>query len=87
MSFAEAFAGRQPEAYERLLMDVVRGNQTLFMRRDEVAAAWRFADPILDSWKESSDLPKPYASATWGPTAAISLIERDHRTWYEPHTE
>ena len=87
MSFAEAFATRQPEAYERLLMDVVRGNQTLFMRRDEVAAAWRFVDPILDYWKESHDEPKPYTSGTWGPTAAIALIERDHRTWYESQTE
>nr|WP_210324385.1 glucose-6-phosphate dehydrogenase [Aestuariivirga litoralis] len=83
MNFAEAFTSRQPEAYERLLMDVVRGNQTLFMRRDEVAAAWKFIDPILDSWKESTDLPKPYQSGSWGPTPAISLIERDGRTWYE----
>ena len=86
LNFAEAFTSRQPEAYERLLMDVVRGNQTLFMRRDEVAAAWRFVDPILSAWKESSDAPKPYQSGSWGPTAAISLIERDHRTWYEPQT-
>ncbi len=84
LNFAEAFTTRQPEAYERLLMDVVRGNQTLFMRRDEVAAAWRFVDPILSAWKDSSDAPKPYQSGSWGPTAAISLIERDHRTWYEP---
>ena len=83
MSFAEAFTARQPEAYERLIMDVVRGNQTLFMRRDEVAAAWRFIDPILDYWKESGEVPKPYQSGTWGPTAAIALIERDRRTWYE----
>ncbi len=83
MSFAEAFSARQPEAYERLLMDVVRGNQTLFMRRDEVAAAWKFIDPILDYWRESSDTPKPYTSGTWGPTSAIALIERDGRTWYE----
>ena len=86
LNFAEAFTSRQPEAYERLLMDVVRGNQTLFMRRDEVAAAWRFVDPILTAWKDSSDAPKPYQSGSWGPTAAISLIERDHRTWYEPQT-
>ncbi len=86
LNFAEAFTTRQPEAYERLLMDVVRGNQTLFMRRDEVAAAWRFVDPILSAWKDSSDAPKPYQSGSWGPTAAISLIERDHRTWYEPQT-
>ena len=83
MSFAEAFSTRQPEAYERLLMDVVRGNQTLFMRRDEVDAAWKFVDPILDHWKESTDTPKPYTSGTWGPTSAIALIERDGRTWYE----
>lgn len=83
MSFAEAFTARQPEAYERLIMDVVRGNQTLFMRRDEVAAAWRFIDPILDHWKESGDKPKAYQSGTWGPTAAVAMIERDQRTWYE----
>ncbi len=83
MSFAESFGGRNPDAYERLLMDVVRGNQTLFMRRDEVAAAWRFIDPILDFWKESPEVPKPYTSGTWGPSAAIALIERDGRTWHE----
>jgi glucose-6-phosphate 1-dehydrogenase len=86
MSFAESFSARNPDAYERLLMDVVRGNQTLFMRRDEVSAAWKWIDPILDYWKESSDAPKPYTSGTWGPTSAIALIERDGRTWYEAPT-
>ena len=51
MSFAEAFGVRYPDAYERLLMDVVRGNQTLFMRRDEVEAAWKWIDPILAAWR------------------------------------
>ena len=51
MSFAEAFGVRNPDAYERLLMDVVRGNQTLFMRRDEVEAAWKWIDPILEAWE------------------------------------
>ncbi len=83
MTFADAFGVRNPDAYERLLMDVVRGNQTLFMRRDEVAAAWRFIDPILDYWKESGDQPKPYTSGTWGPASAIALIERDGRTWHD----
>ena len=83
MSFADAFGVRNPDAYERLLMDVVRGNQTLFMRRDEVTAAWKWIDPILDYWKESPELPKPYTAGTWGPTAAVALVERDGRTWHE----
>ena len=87
MSFAEAFGVRNPDAYERLLMDVVRGSQTLFMRRDEVEAAWQWVDPILEAWKASPDLPKPYTSGTWGPSAAIALIERDGRTWYEDEVQ
>ncbi|GGF65514.1 glucose-6-phosphate 1-dehydrogenase [Azorhizobium oxalatiphilum] len=83
MSFAEAFGVRNPDAYERLLMDVVRGNQTLFMRRDEVEAAWTWIDPILDAWKASNETPKPYTAGTWGPSASIALIERDGRTWQD----
>lgn len=83
MSFAEAFHTRNPDAYERLLMDVVRGNQTLFMRRDEVEAAWAWIDPILEAWKSTDEVPKPYASGTSGPAAAIALIERDGRTWHD----
>jgi glucose-6-phosphate 1-dehydrogenase len=83
MSFASVFNVRNPDAYERLLMDVVRGNQTLFMRRDEVEAAWTWVDPILDAWSAASDPPKPYTSGTWGPSAAIALIERNGRTWHE----
>jgi glucose-6-phosphate 1-dehydrogenase len=85
MSFADAFNVRNPDAYERLLMDVVRGNQALFMRRDEVEAAWAWIDPILESWAASGDTPKPYTAGTWGPSAAVALIERDGRTWYEDH--
>ncbi|HEY0506192.1 MAG TPA: glucose-6-phosphate dehydrogenase [Lysobacter sp.] len=83
LSFAETFGGRQPEAYERLLMDVVRGNPMLFMRRDEVEAAWAWIDPILGAWQASSDAPKPYTAGSWGPSAAVALIERDGRTWHE----
>jgi glucose-6-phosphate 1-dehydrogenase len=83
MSFADAFNVRNPDAYERLLMDVVRGSQTLFMRRDEVEAAWAWIDPVLEAWSASSDAPKPYTAGTWGPSAAVALIERDGRTWYE----
>jgi len=83
LSFAEAFAERTPEAYERLLLDVIRGSQTLFMRRDELEAAWMWVDPIREGWDNATDSPQSYMSGTWGPTAAIALIERDGRTWHE----
>ncbi len=83
MSFASVFNVRNPDAYERLVMDVVRGNQTLFMRRDEVEAAWAWIDPILQAWAATNEMPKPYTSGTWGPSAAIAMVERDGRTWNE----
>jgi len=83
MSFAEAFGVRQPDAYERLLMDVVRGNPMLFMRRDEVEAAWQWIDPIIEAWENSGEAPRPYPAGSWGPSAAVSLIERDGRTWHD----
>jgi glucose-6-phosphate 1-dehydrogenase len=83
MTFADAFGGRQPDAYERLLMDVVRGNPTLFMRRDEVEAAWQWIDPILAAWAASEEAPKPYTAGSWGPGASVALIERDGRTWHD----
>ena len=83
ISFEKAFSVRYPDAYERLLMDTVRGNATLFMRRDEVEAAWLWIEPILEAWRASGERPRPYAAGSWGPTAAIALIERDGRTWHE----
>jgi glucose-6-phosphate 1-dehydrogenase len=83
LSFAQTFAERTPEAYERLLLDVIRGNQTLFMRRDELEAAWNWVDPIRESWDAASDAPQSYTAGTWGPSGAVALIERDGRTWYE----
>lgn len=83
MSFAESFNERNPDAYERLIMDVVRGNQTLFMRRDEVEAAWRWVDPILKGWEVNNQQVQGYTSGTWGPSSSIALIERDGRTWHE----
>jgi glucose-6-phosphate 1-dehydrogenase len=83
MSFAESFQERNPDAYERLIMDVVRGNQTLFMRRDEVEAAWKWIDPILGAWEDSRQEAQGYTAGTWGPSASIALIERDGRTWHE----
>ena len=83
LSFADTFHGRQADAYERLLMDVVRGNPMLFMRSDEVEAAWRWAEPILAAWTAQDEAPKPYNAGSWGPSAAIGLIERDGRNWHE----
>jgi glucose-6-phosphate 1-dehydrogenase len=61
----------------------VRGNATLFMRRDEVEAAWTWVEPIIQAWESRPEHPRPYPSGSWGPTAAIALIERDGRTWHE----
>ena len=83
ISFEEAFSTRFPDAYERLLMDTVRGNSVLFMRRDEVEAAWTWVEPILESWAASPERPHGYPAGSWGPTSAIALIERDGRTWHE----
>jgi glucose-6-phosphate 1-dehydrogenase len=61
----------------------VRGNPTLFMRRDEVEAAWAWVEPILEVWSDSGEAPRPYTAGTWGPSAAIALIEREGRTWHD----
>ena len=83
LSFADAFDTRHPDAYERLVTDVLRGNQTLFMRRDEVDWAWRWVEPILAAWQSTSDRPKPYPAGSWGPAASTALIARDGRVWGE----
>ena len=83
LSFAETFHVRYPDAYERLLMDVIRGNPTLFMRRDEVAAAWRWIDPIQEGWRREAMPAKPYPAGSWGPSDATALIARDGRAWHE----
>jgi len=80
LSFNETFIERLPDAYERLLMDVARGNQTLFMRLDEVLAAWDFIDPIVD--KVQSKPPQLYRSGTMGPEDKI-LIRNNHE-WIDP---
>ncbi len=72
-----------PNAYERLLMDVIRGDQTLFMRGDEVEAAWRWTDRIVERWNVSDDQPRPYDTGSSGPEDALMLLHRDHRRWRE----
>ncbi len=76
-------AQRNPTAYERLLLDVIRANPTLFMRRDEVEAAWIWADEILRNWERLGVKCRSYAAGTDGPSSSIALIERDGRSWHE----
>ncbi|MGB4827660.1 MAG: glucose-6-phosphate dehydrogenase [Paracoccaceae bacterium] len=86
MSFADALGADHeevPDAYERLIMDVIRGNQTLFMRGDEVEAAWAWADPIIAGWETRGDRPQPYDAGSSGPEDALMLMHRDGRRWRE----
>ncbi|SPF80795.1 glucose-6-phosphate dehydrogenase [Pseudoprimorskyibacter insulae] len=86
MTFADALgpeAEEVPDAYERLIMDVIRGNQTLFMRGDEVEAAWAWTDPIIEGWTRRGEVPKPYDSGSTGPDDALMLMHRDGRKWRE----
>ena len=70
-------------AYERLLLDLIEGDQTLFVRRDEVEAQWEWIDQIRGLWEETRTEPKAYGAGTWGPSAAIALTERDGVTWHD----
>ena len=81
LDFADAFKTRQLDAYERLLTDVIKGTLTLFMRRDELEAAWSWIDPIREAWQQHDERPKTYTAGSWGPAAASSLIGRDGFAW------
>jgi glucose-6-phosphate 1-dehydrogenase len=83
LDFREQFGGPRMEAYERLLLDVLRGQLTLFMRGDELEAAWEWVEPILDHWEQDDTTPVPYTSGTWGPAASSALIGRDGLQWRE----
>jgi glucose-6-phosphate 1-dehydrogenase len=82
LHFADTFKERTLDAYERLITDVAKGNLTLFMRRDELDAAWAWIDPIREGWNQSDEPPKPYIAGTWGPAASSALISRDGFTWH-----
>jgi glucose-6-phosphate 1-dehydrogenase len=83
LDFREQFTSPRMEAYERLLLDVLRGQLTLFMRGDELEAAWEWVEPILEHWEQDDTSPAPYTSGTWGPAAASALIGRDGLQWRE----
>ena len=83
MSFADALGedASAPDAYERLVMDVIRGDQTLFMRGDEAEAAWAWVDPIIKGWEDRGDRPSRYDQGSSGPEEALMLMHRDSRRW------
>ena len=84
ITMPDAFAGPKKRiAYERLLLDLIEGDQTLFVRRDEVEAQWGWIDAIRAGWTEHGTKPKSYSAGNWGPSAAIALAERDGATWHE----
>lgn len=84
LSLSEAFTERRvPEAYERLLYDVMRSNSTLFMRADQVEAAWQWVDDIAESWKQHKQKSLPYVAGSTGPADSIALIARDGRRWQD----
>ena len=83
LSFEETFGVGYPDAYERLLIEVLRGNPALFMRRDEVETAWGWIDNIIGGWEESRQKVESYVAGSSGPTASSLLLDRDGRAWHE----
>jgi glucose-6-phosphate 1-dehydrogenase len=82
LDFSETFKAPRLDAYERLITDVLKGNLTLFMRRDELDAAWQWIDPIREAWEQSGEPPKAYTAGSWGPAAASALLGRDGFAWH-----
>jgi glucose-6-phosphate 1-dehydrogenase len=82
--YATSFLVETPEAYERLLLDCMIGDPTLFTRADEVEAAWTLIDPIEAAWRDGRPSLQMYEGGTWGPAAASKLLEADGREWHRP---
>ncbi|WP_447556009.1 glucose-6-phosphate dehydrogenase [Vreelandella sp. EE22] len=86
LDFNSAFPkSRIPDAYERLLLEVMKGQQYLFVRRDEVEFAWRWCDQLIEGWKTRETPPRRYPAGSWGPVASIAMITQDGRSWYEDY--
>ncbi|MDP9084342.1 MAG: glucose-6-phosphate dehydrogenase [Pseudomonadota bacterium] len=83
LDLGETFKTRSLDAYERLLMDTVKGNLTLFMRRDELDAAWAWIDPIRAGWAQYDEKPKIYIAGSWGPASSSAMIGRDGFAWHD----
>jgi glucose-6-phosphate 1-dehydrogenase len=83
LDLQQAMTARRAEAYERLLVDVIRGRLTHFMRCDELEAAWAWAEPILNGWGALGDMPRRYVAGTYGPAASSALMARESMVWAE----
>jgi glucose-6-phosphate 1-dehydrogenase len=87
--YEDIIEGEKPEAYERLLLDCMLGDQTLFIRSDTIETAWSLLTPVLDAWGESPAKPEtgylyPYEAGSWGPKEADEILRRDGNFWREP---
>ena len=82
--YGAAFPEGTPDPYERLLLDALVGDPTLFLRTDEVMQAWRIVAPILEAWAKDDPPIAPYRAGTWGPVDADALVARDGRRWRAP---
>lgn len=83
LDLQESSVKRRAEAYERLLVDVIKGRLTHFMRRDELEAAWSWVDPILQAWEQLQEKPRTYPAGSWGPAASSALMARENLSWAE----
>jgi glucose-6-phosphate 1-dehydrogenase len=81
--YGSSFTEASPEAYERLILDVLLGEPPLFPRHEEVESSWRILDPLMKHWARSGK-PEQYPAGTWGPPSADEMLERDGRTWRMP---
>jgi glucose-6-phosphate 1-dehydrogenase len=86
-SYQDAFGVDTPDAYETLLLDVMEGDATLFMRADQVEEAWAVVAPVLKAWQDPDEPPPSYAAGSWGPDQADELLRNDGREWFEPETD
>ncbi|MCU1537349.1 MAG: glucose-6-phosphate 1-dehydrogenase, partial [Humibacillus sp.] len=81
--YGSSFTEASPEAYERLILDVLLGEPPLFPRHEEVELSWRILDPLIRHWAKGGK-PEQYTAGTWGPSCADEMLERDGRTWRMP---
>src|SRR5699024_2634575 len=80
-SYGRSFTEQSPEAYERLILDVLLGEPPLFPRHREVELSWKILDPFIKRWESLSEQPLPYAPGSWGPQSSDDLLHRDGRSW------